>query len=43
VIETAKANGVDCHAYLSHLLNELPQKNSTPAALMPWDFAKTSK
>ncbi len=41
VIETAKANGVDCYAYLTHLLNELPQKDSTPAALMPWEFAKT--
>lgn len=40
LIETAKANGVDCHAYLSHLLNELPKADCEIKNLMPWDFSK---
>jgi len=40
LIETAKANGIDCHAYLSHLLSELPKKNDTIEVLMPWVFAE---
>jgi len=40
LIETAKANGLDCHAYLSHLLSELPKKNDTIEVLMPWVFAE---
>lgn len=40
LIETAKANGVDCYTYLSHLLTELPKEDCDIDALMPWCFAK---
>ena len=40
LIETAKANGVDCHAYLSRLLTELPRKDCDIEKLMPWCFTK---
>ena len=40
LIETAKANGVDCYAYLSHLLTELPKQNCDIEALMPWRFTQ---
>lgn len=35
LIETAKANGVDCFAYLSHLLTELPKQEGDIDKLMP--------
>ncbi len=38
LIETAKANGIDCYAYLEHLLTELPRNNCDIEALMPWCF-----
>lgn len=41
LIETAKANGIDCYAYLSHLLSELPKPGCDLEELMPWHFAKT--
>jgi transposase len=40
LIETAKANGVDYYAYLSHLPTELPKKDYDLEALMPWCFTK---
>ena len=40
LIETAKANGIDCYAYLSHLLTELPKQDSDIDELMPWHFAR---
>ena len=40
LIETAKANGLDCYAYLSRLLTELPWKDCDIEKLMPWCFAK---
>ncbi|WP_226986497.1 transposase domain-containing protein [Saccharophagus degradans] len=40
LIGTAKANGLDCYAYLSHLLTELPKKDCDIEALMPWHFSK---
>jgi len=40
LIETAKANGVDCYAYLSHLLTELPKQDCNIEELMPWRFTK---
>lgn len=42
LIETAKANGVDCYAYLLHLLTELPKQDCDIDELMPWHFAKTN-
>lgn len=40
LIETAKANGVDCYAYLLYLLTELPKEDCDIEELMPWRFAK---
>ena len=40
LIETAKANGIDCYAYLSHLLNQIPKENCSLDELMPWRFNK---
>ena len=36
LIETAKANDLDCYAYLVHLLTELPKDDCDIEALMPW-------
>ncbi|WP_394203722.1 transposase domain-containing protein [Marinagarivorans algicola] len=38
LIETAKANGLDCYAYLEYLLTELPRNNCDIETLMPWCF-----
>jgi transposase len=39
LIETAKANAVEPHAYLSHLFTELPRAASLGEfeALLPWN------
>ena len=42
LIETAKANGIDCFAYLSHMLTELPKQGCDIDELMPWHFAQTN-
>lgn len=40
LIEIARANGIDCYAYLSHLLNQIPKENCSLDELMPWRFNK---
>lgn len=43
LIETAKANGLEPHAYLTHLYTELPCARSVDAieALLPWNVKAT--
>ena len=38
LVETAKANGVEPHAYLSHLFERLPQLTTVEdyEAMLPW-------
>nr|WP_177345203.1 transposase domain-containing protein [Pseudomonas sp. CC6-YY-74] len=40
LVETAKANGQEPHAYLRHILERLPQVNSVEGyeALLPWNY-----
>lgn len=39
LIETAKLNGVDPHAYLTHVFEQLPSATSADLdALLPWNF-----
>jgi transposase len=39
LVETAKANGIEPHAYLTHLFNELPKATTVEEveALLPWN------
>ena len=39
LVETAKANGLEPHAYLAHLFAELPKAQSVEdiEALLPWN------
>lgn len=41
LIETAKANHLEPHAYLARVLAELPKANTLAdtEALLPWNFA----
>lgn len=43
LIETAKANGIEPHGYLTHLYTELPRARSVEAieALLPWNVKPT--
>lgn len=43
LIETAKANGLEPYAYLSHVLKALPYADTVEKieALLPWNFQKT--
>jgi hypothetical protein len=45
LIETAKANGVEPHAYLARLFAELPFANTVKQfeVLLPWNIATTTK
>ena len=39
LIETAKLNGVNPHAYLTHVLTKLPTAKANDLnALMPWNY-----
>ena len=40
LIETAKANGLEPHAYLRHVFTELPKRTTQAEiqALMPWNI-----
>ena len=39
LIETAKLNGVDPHAYLTHVLTKLPMAKAKDLnALLPWNY-----
>lgn len=43
LIESAKLNGVDPHAYLTHVFEKLPSATSANLdALMPWNFEASS-
>ena len=40
LIETAKANAIDCHVYLAHRLSDMPQREVELEPLLSWHFAK---
>lgn len=44
LIETAKANGIEPHAYLTHLYTQLPTATHLEhfEALLPWNVKATS-
>jgi hypothetical protein len=44
LVETSKANGVELHAYLSHLFDKLPYARNVEdlEALLPWELQGSS-